>query len=98
MFATFILKDGSQKIVEFSEGENLLKLAGKYDIKLSSMCEGNGVCGGCHVYIKTPNLLDPPSEKEENGLDRARGVTLESRLACQVTLTEKSDGLIIEIP
>jgi 2Fe-2S ferredoxin len=41
--------------------------------------------------------LPPPSEDEEDTLDLAFGVTADSRLGCQVKLTEAMDGIRIRL-
>jgi hypothetical protein len=41
--------------------------------------------------------LKPPSEDEEDTLDLAFGVTAESRLGCQVVLTDKQEGIRIRL-
>ena len=98
MKITFILKDASEKNCDFSEGETVLKVAEKNAIPIKSFCEGFGVCGACHVIVE--NLLDklpPVSDKENDALDRANGVTLHSRLACQIVLTKELDGLRVRL-
>ena len=42
--------------------------------------------------------LEPPSEDEEDMLDLAAGLSLTSRLGCQITLTEELDGIILRVP
>ena len=98
MKVTFILKNGEKRVLDFVEGETLLNLALRNDIKLNNMCEGNAVCGGCHVYIDNYELLGEISEKEEEGLDMAKGVKINSRLACQIVLSSRTDNLIVRIP
>ncbi len=98
MNLTFILKDGSQKVVEFKEGQSILQVAESNGIQLNSNCEGFGVCGGCHVKIE--NMLDKMpeiTEKEDDTLDRVSGVSRNSRLACQVFLTADLDGLVVKL-
>ncbi len=98
MNITFILKDGTKKIVDFKEGQTVLQIAEANEIKLNSNCEGFGVCGGCH--IKVENLLDKLpeiSEKEDNTLDMVLGIDMSSRLACQVVLNSSLDGLIVKL-
>ncbi|MCR4624292.1 MAG: 2Fe-2S iron-sulfur cluster binding domain-containing protein [Alphaproteobacteria bacterium] len=98
MNITFILKDGTKKIVAFEGGQTMLQVAEENGIKLNSNCEGFGVCGGCHVKIE--NLLDKlpeVSEKESDTLDRVSGVSMDSRLACQIVLNSNLNGLIVKL-
>ncbi len=98
MKITFILKDGSEKSCNFSEEDTILKVAERNGIPIRSFCEGFGVCGACHIIVE--NLIDklpPISDKENDALDRVSGITMNSRLACQVTLTKELDGLRVRI-
>jgi len=98
MNVTFVLKDGTRKIVSFKNGQTVLQVAEENGIKINSNCEGFGVCGGCHVKIE--NLLDKLpgiSEKEDDTLDKVSGVGMNSRLACQIVLNSSLDGLIVKL-
>ena len=98
MKITFILKDGLEKSCDFSDGETILKVAERNAVPIKSFCDGFGVCGACHVTVE--NLFDklpPISDKENDALDRASGVTMHSRLACQVVLTKELDGLRVVV-
>ena len=98
MNITFVLKDGTKKVVAFENGQTVLQVAERNGIKLNSNCEGFGVCGGCHVKVE--NLLDKLpeiSEKEDDTLDRVSRVGMNSRLACQVVLNSNLDGLIVKL-
>ena len=98
MNITFLLKDGTKKIVSFEEGQTILQVAEKNGIKLNSNCEGFGVCGGCHVKIENlSDKLPEISEKEDDTLDKVFGVGMNSRLACQVVLNSSLDGLIVKL-
>ncbi|MBE6447436.1 MAG: 2Fe-2S iron-sulfur cluster binding domain-containing protein [Alphaproteobacteria bacterium] len=92
----FICKNGEEKTVTFSPNETVLDVARRNNIELSSNCEGFGVCGSCHIYVK--NLLEKlpqKSEEEDNTLDKVKQVRMNSRLACQLVLDESLDGLKI---
>ena len=98
MKITFILKDGSEKNCDFMDGDTILKIAEKKEIPIKSFCEGFGVCGACHVIVENlHDKLPPISDKENDALDGASGVTMHSRLACQIVLTKKLDGLRVRL-
>jgi 2Fe-2S ferredoxin len=44
------------------------------------------------------DALPEPEEKEEDMLDQAFGLTLTSRLGCQVIVEDKHDGITIKLP
>ena len=56
-------------------------------------------CATCHVYIdeKWTNKLKNMDDDEESMLDQAFDVKKNSRLSCQINLSEELDGLEIEI-
>lgn len=98
MDITFILRDGRKEKFQFEDGQTILDVARKNGINLNSNCEGFGVCGSCHVFIE--NFFDklcPPTDKENDTLDKVSGVTINSRLACQVILNKNLDGLIVRV-
>ncbi len=94
----FILKDGAEKSVYFEEGQTILQVAERNEIPLRSGCEGFGICGGCHVIIENlADKLPEISDVENDGLDKAKNVSLKSRLACQIILNKDLDGLRVKL-
>ena len=97
---TFINSDGKRTEVQGKIGETVLDLAHEHGINLEGACEGSMACSTCHVIVENEffERLDPPSEDEEDMLDLAAGLSLTSRLGCQITLTEALDGMILRVP
>jgi len=81
-------------------GDNLLSLSQGIGLPLEGTCEGQMACSTCHVIIADPffDKLEAASEMEEDMLDLASGVRRTSRLACQIDLAEKMDGMVVQIP
>lgn len=96
---TFIQVNGEKKIVNAKNGKTLLEIAKENDIALMGACDGACACGTCHVLIdeQTLSKIEKPQENEENVLDIVFNVQPNSRLACQVVVSEKMDGAIITI-
>lgn len=95
----FILPNNSEKNVEFEEGDSILETAEKNGVKIKSGCEGNSICGLCHVLIENQQEKLPPiSEDEDDALDRVQGLTQNSRLACQIKLNASLNGLRVQLP
>jgi 2Fe-2S ferredoxin len=98
MRVTFILKNNLEKTVNFVEGQTILQLAEENNIPLHSACEGFGVCGKCHIVVENlQEKLTEISPREDDALDNVIGVTLHSRLACQIVLDNSLDGLRIRL-
>jgi 2Fe-2S ferredoxin len=66
-------------------------------INIDHACEKACACTTCHVIVRQGfGSLVPAEEKEEDLLDKAWGVELESRLSCQAQVGHQE--LVIEIP
>jgi 2Fe-2S ferredoxin len=63
-------------------------------------CGGACACATCHVFVDAAWLskLTKVSSMEESMLDFAEGVTEQSRLSCQIPMTEELDGIIVRLP
>lgn len=69
----------------------------KNGIALDHACEKSCACSTCHVIIREGYAsLTPAEEDEEDQLDKAWGLTPQSRLACQVIL--RKEDLLVEMP
>ena len=98
MNITFILRDNTKRVVQFFRNETVLQVAERNNINLHGHCEGFGICGGCHVFVETQDIyVSEITEKENDCLDTVRGVAMNSRLACQMILDERSDGLVVKL-
>jgi ferredoxin len=97
---TFIQPDDTRKQVSARVGESLLQTAHRHDIELEGACEGVCACSTCHIILPMDmyDSIPEPSEDEEDMLDMAFGLTLTSRLGCQITVTEEMDGVEFEMP
>ena len=94
---TFILRDGTEKTVEFEHGklpfqehglpESFLDLAMNHGIPLEHACGGSCACTTCHLIIRQGerNLSDM-EDNEADRLDTAWDLTTSSRLGCQAVI------------
>ena len=103
---TFILRDGTEKTVEFEHGklpfqehglpESFLDLAMNLGIPLEHACGGSCACTTCHLIIRQgENNLSPMQDNEADRLDTAWDLRTNSRLGCQAVI--KGD-VIAEFP
>ena len=66
-------------------------------IEIEHACEKSCACTTCHVIVREGyESLDPPTEKEDDLLDKAWGLELTSRLSCQARM--KDEPVTVEIP
>jgi 2Fe-2S ferredoxin len=64
-------------------------------------CGGSAMCATCHVYVDEAFLdrLEPMSELEDELLESTASPRLpNSRLGCQISLTNALDGLVVKVP
>ena len=97
---TFIERDGNRREVDAPLGLSVLEIAHKNRIDIEGACEGSLACSTCHVIVDADwyDLLKDASEDEEDMLDLAFGLTVTSRLGCQIIMTEELDGLTVRLP
>jgi 2Fe-2S ferredoxin len=94
---TFILRDGTEKTVEFESGklpyqehglpESFLDVAMNLGIPLEHACGGSCACTTCHLIIRQGEQnLSPMEDNEADRLDTAWDLTTSSRLGCQAVI------------
>lgn len=62
-------------------------------------CGGGAACGTCHVYVDKEflHLLEPVMDVEDAMLYMVSDRRSNSRLSCQLRVTEELDGLVVEV-
>ena len=76
---------------------NVMEICKASDLPVEGTCGGMALCASCHVYVLTDHELSDPTEDEEDMLDQAFFVKDNSRLGCQLKITEQMDGLRVEL-
>ncbi len=98
---TFKWGNGESKTVDAPNGISLLEVAHKNDVPLEGACEGSLACSTCHLIIEDESRyqgLPAAKEEEEDMLDLAFGLTMTSRLGCQIMVSDALDGLVVRLP
>ncbi len=93
--------DESEIVCDAPLGVSVLEVARSNNVDLEGACEGSLACSTCHVIVleeERYECLPEPTEDEESMLDLAFGLTLTSRLGCQLRITEDMDGIRLRIP
>lgn len=95
MHITVIDDKGQERTLEAQPGMKALEAIQDGRMPILAQCGGSCACATCHVYVDPSwtDKLPEPSEDESAMLDGAFDVTRDSRLACQIELTEEMDGL-----
>lgn len=93
------LGNGNRYEPPAAPGYRVVELMRMFGLPIKAECGGAGVCATCHVRIPESwqHLLPPPSDEELAKLDEIPDADENSRLACQLIMTEEMDGLEIEV-
>jgi len=84
-------------VIKAEPGTSLCNAMLDNGIEIEHACEKSCACTTCHVHIREGfDSLEESSEQEDDYLDKAWGLDMESRLSCQALVGEES--LVIEIP
>ena len=102
MITVHFIRNGKERIsVDIEPGFTLMEAAKKADIpEIPADCGGCNACGTCHVHVITLdkcgpaeyNSLETELIEYEQDYDR-----ITSRLACQIQLTERHNGLEVRL-
>ena len=76
---------------------NLMEVCKAYELPVKGTCGGMALCSTCHCYILSTIELPEMGEDEEDMLDQAFFVEDNSRLGCQLRVTDDIDGLRIQL-
>lgn len=98
---TYITHDGKEHSVDADNGTTVMENAVRNSIPgIEAECGGACACATCHIYVDKDwvDVVGKPEAIEEDMLDFAYEMKPESRLSCQVTVSDKLDGLVVRIP
>lgn len=98
----YVEPEGIRHSVDVPVGENVMRGALYNGVEgIVGECGGGLACATCHCYVEEAwaERLDPPSEAELQMLESAAcEVRPNSRLSCQIALTDALDGLVVDLP
>ncbi len=98
---TYIDAAGASRTVDGEIGSTVMETAIKNGVPgIEAECGGACACSTCHVYVDEAwrEKTGEPSPMEEDMLDFAFDVKPNSRLSCQIKVTEALDGLVVTTP
>jgi ferredoxin len=76
---------------------NIMELCKVYALPVKGTCGGMALCSSCHVYVESEHELPMAGTEEEDMLDQAFFVQRNSRLGCQLRITQSMDGLVLRL-
>ena len=98
---TYIENNGTSHTVDVAEGLTVMEGAVQNNIPgIDADCGGGMACATCHVYVQDDwyDKLSSKEDGEEDMLDMAFEPKKNSRLSCQLIVTDELDGLIVTTP
>ncbi len=92
-------QQGAVHELEGIEGWRVMEIIKDYGLPIKAECGGCAACATCHVYVDPEWLpkLYPMRDDEQEALDLAFDVTDQSRLSCQIIMSEELDGLKVTL-
>ena len=97
----FIEHNGKEHVVEGDNGDSLMVIATSNLVPgIDTDCGGECSCATCHVLVDDAWMtkLAPISETEESMLDLNPDREPNSRLSCQIPLSDDLDGIVVNLP
>lgn len=98
---TYVEFGGEKHVFEVANGTSVMRGAIDNGVPgIDADCGGECSCATCHVIItdQWKDLVGPPDENEEAMLDLNPEREANSRLSCQIEVTDALDGLVVNLP
>lgn len=104
MILNVIDRTGATHALEAIDGWRVMEIIRDYaqslpELGIKAECGGACACATCHVYIAPEwvSKLFPPTSEETERMDDAFDVRDNSRLSCQLLMSEALDGLTVTL-
>ena len=97
----FIEFNVTEHNIDANNGDSIMTAATSNLVPgIDADCGGECSCATCHVLISAEwqTKLDAPSESEESMLDLNPDRSSESRLSCQIKMSDDLDGIVVNLP
>lgn len=98
----YITHDGTEYVVDVESGISAMEGAIQNMVPgIDADCGGAAACGTCHVYVD-PDWFEKTgpaqSEQEREMLNLQDHAQSNSRLSCQIKISDTLDGLVLRLP
>ena len=98
---TYLEITGNSRTIEIANGLSVMEGAVQNDIPgIDADCGGGMACATCHIYVNEEwfDKIPKKEDGEEDMLDMAFEPKKNSRLSCQIIVSDELDGLIVSTP
>jgi 2Fe-2S ferredoxin len=76
---------------------NIMELCKSYELPVEGTCGGMAMCASCQCYLESEHELPTQSDAELDMLDQAFHVKPNSRLGCQIHISDEIDGIVLRL-
>ena len=92
-------QDGVKHDLDAIEGWQVMEIIRDYGLPIKAECGGACCCATCHVYVDAEwiNKLYEMRDDEDEMLDETFDREDNSRLSCQLIMSEDLDGLTLTL-
>lgn len=101
-WVTYVSPSGISRKIDVPSGMSVMQAALNHRIEgILGECGGNCMCATCHVYVDVSFLgrIPPVTDNEKFMLSiAAEGPETNSRLSCQIKMTDSLDGIVVRLP
>ena len=97
----FVSADNQKHEVDVRGGVSVQEAAIQNDVEgIDAECGGGCSCATCHVYVADEwvERVGPAGDLEASMLEEVPNARANSRLSCQIKMTEALDGLVVTTP
>ena len=99
---TYVSPSGISRQIDVPSGMSVMQAALNHRVEgILAECGGNCMCATCHVYVDLSFLgrVSPAKDNEKFMLSiAAEGPETNSRLSCQIKMSEELNGIIVRLP
>ena len=98
---TYIEFNGTEHQIDVKPGLSVMEGAVKNNVPgIDGDCGGACACATCHVYVEEAwrAKVGGAEELEKSMLEFAENVQENSRLSCQIVVSDALDGLVVRMP
>jgi len=99
VIVTIIDREGERHELEAPTDMNMnvMEVCKSYELPVEGTCGGMAMCASCQCYLESDHELEEQSDAELDMLDQAFFVEDNSRLGCQIPISDAIDGIVLRL-